>query len=98
MNHRETLTSILNKLHAMHAIGFVKITDIAKDICKPRQEVHEWIATRAHQPSGETAIKLRNCAGRWSNKMAMGGKEFQAGYRSAYDHACKLFPSTETES
>lgn len=98
MRSTETLTSILNKLHALHAIGFAKIADIASAVGSNRSDVHHWITNRTHRPNGESAIKLMNCASKLSNRMAIGGKEFQAGYRSAYQEACRLFPSTESES
>lgn len=89
----ETLTSILNKLLAMHAVGFISFTNASKETGYHRQDLSQWISKRDHKPSGDSAIKIRNFCVKMTLQMAVGGgRKYQPSYRAAYLVACERFP------
>lgn len=93
MSKSETLTSVLNKLHAMHAIGMISFQDVAKQTGYHRQDVSHWVKRREHSPNAVAAFKLMAVVGKISNRIAItGNRGLQTRYRSAYRSACDKFP------
>lgn len=90
----ENLTTILNKLHAMHAAKIVTAKQIAKAIGSSEQRVGEWILRngRDRRPNGEMAIRLLAFASDQTLKIAVGPRKLQIAYRSAYREIADRFP------
>lgn len=87
----ECITSVLNKLHAMHAIGICTLKQIANQCGVREQRISEWVTQRQHKPNGESSFKLHDFAARQHIRIAT-NKQMQPRYRAAYKEICLRFP------
>lgn len=87
----ECITSVLNKLHAMHAAGILTLKEIAKGCGVREQRISEWVTQRQHAPAGPNFPKLYNFVSLQTLRIAM-NKNAQPKYRAAYKEICLRFP------
>lgn len=80
----DTLSTLLNKVEALIISGFSSISKCAAEIGERPQRVSEWVTQRAHEPSGETALKLQSWAAQQTLRMSISSKAEQCRYRQAY--------------
>lgn len=88
----ESLTVILNKLHAMNTAGIITMRQVSEYCSTREQRAGEWITRRTRRPSGDFAFKLLAFAADQTVRISASPRKLQKRYREAYAEACISFP------